>query len=258
MTNDSAPLEQARELLRLAPPLGAEARVLRRVLEGKPRQERRPLRPLVLLFSLLLSTAAAAGFGPTLVHWMGVWRQTERPPSAAVRAHATSSARPASRHATRALVPPPSAAATPAPTELGTAETTTLPPSSERSVPTAAVGAPSAAPMRLGAAAPSAAPAEAAESMLAREVSAYREAAALVAVSPGLALVRLLAHREHFPSSALAPEVSLRIVQAFTALGRDAEARREARSFVIRFPSNAKRAEMEAVADGAPLERPGQ
>jgi TolA-binding protein len=91
---------------------------------------------------------------------------------------------------------------------------------------------------------------------LAREVAAYREAAALVATSPGLALVRLRAHRDHFPSSPLAPEVSLRIVQAFTALGRETEARREARSFVIRYPHNAKRAEMQAVADGAPLERP--
>jgi hypothetical protein len=94
------------------------------------------------------------------------------------------------------------------------------------------------------------------ESALAQEVAAYREAAALVATSPGLAIVRLRAHREHFPKSALGEEVSLRLVQAFAALGRTADARREAQSFVVRYPHSAKYQELRAVADGAPVRRP--
>jgi outer membrane protein assembly factor BamD (BamD/ComL family) len=77
-----------------------------------------------------------------------------------------------------------------------------------------------------------------------------------VTSSPGLAIVRLRAHRDHFPTSALGQEVSLRLVQAVTALGRDADARREAQTFVTRYPQSARRAEMEAIAGGAPLARP--
>ncbi|HEV8550302.1 MAG TPA: hypothetical protein VGQ57_14760, partial [Polyangiaceae bacterium] len=113
MRTDSAPLEQARALLRLKPPPGAEARVLRRVLERKRAPERRPLRPLVLVFSLLVSATAAAVGGAPLARWVGAklatepQRGPELPPHASVPPRTTSQ-RAATPHAPVPNVPTPS------------------------------------------------------------------------------------------------------------------------------------------------------
>ena len=94
----------------------------------------------------------------------------------------------------------------------------------------------------------SATPAQEAPSTLAEEVAAYRAAEALVADSPGLAIARLNAFRHRYPASPLAEEASLRLIQALLALGRENEARRQARHFVVQYPRSAKRAELEALA----------
>jgi len=95
----------------------------------------------------------------------------------------------------------------------------------------------------------------ASESLLAQQVAAYREASGLVQTSPGLAIVRLRAFQERWPTSPLGEEASIRLVQALVALGRDADARAQAAAFVTRYPASRRRAELEALASGARVER---
>jgi hypothetical protein len=237
MTEPKVSIARARELLAVPAAAGARARVLGRVLAVRPGTVRRPLRrALVLATALLVSATAAAVAGPALVRWTG-WSDNVTVPGRALtppsRVGPTRSRPPLAKTPSPApmlaIEPPPSPVATDA-----SAVSSPLPPAT---VPIAARPAPTPA-------------ATSSTSTLAQEVAAYREAAALVATSPALAVVRLRTHREHFPASALGPEVSLRLVQAFTALGRGADARREAQSFLIRYPRSPKRAEMQAIVDG--------
>jgi TolA-binding protein len=244
MTEPSLELARARELLAVTPPPGARARVLAAVLDSRRPVAQKPLwRALVLVTALLVTTTAAAVGGPALARWAGRQSRTEfaRSPGTA----AVHPARPlphgghaAPAHASPAANPPLSADPPPA-----------VPPLAPSAMLAPTMSPPLARPRSSLEPPPPLLPNP---SLLAQEVAAYREAAALVATSPGLAIVRLRAHRERFPGSALGPEVSLRLVQAFTALGRSADARREAQSFLARYPRSPKRAEMLAIVDGAP------
>ena len=245
MNEPQLSLARARELLSVTPSPAVRARILRAVLAPRPPRARKSIgRTLVVVAALLVSaTAAAVVAPPRFARWLG-WRSplesakrgaTPSPPRTRPR-----DARPVAPHdgprvvsSSQALVPSPPSVRAPEPP-----------------VPTVAPTARSAPP--------STAPPAPSTSLLAQEVAAYREAAALVDTSPGLAIVRLRAHREHFPASALGPEVSLRLVQAFTALGRGADARREAQSFLVRYPHNPRRPEMQAIVDGAPLRTPSE
>ena len=240
---------EARAALSLTPPPGAKARVLAAVLEPRPSRMRRPVRAPILAFALLVSASAAAVGGPPLVRLATrAFTFGKEPNGDSLRARGekvgvSTTARPAARSTPNRAVPreaAPSAVVTPP----DAAPSTALAPAPDRRTPNASGAAEGKRVEPPG------------DSSLAQEVALYREAAALVATSPGLAIVRLRAHRERFPRSALGEEVSLRLVQAFGALGRASDAQREAQSFVVRYPRSAKYAELRAIADGAPLRRP--
>lgn len=237
MTAPHVSVARARELLTVSAPAGARARVLRQVLAVRPGTARRSIRrTLILVTALLVSATAAAVAGPALVRWTG-WSATVPAPRRVVT--------PPSRVAPARTRGPATKTHEPGPAVVETPTASPAPDTSSVSPPRPVPGPGLAA---RPAPSPSTVPSA---SSLAQEVAAYREAAALVTTSPALAIVRLRAHREHFPASALGPEVSLRLVQAFTALGRSADARREAQSFLIRYPQSSKRAEMQAIVDGA-------
>jgi hypothetical protein len=244
MTEPSLELARARELLAATPPPGARARVLAAVLDSRRPVAQKPLwRALVFVSALLVTTTAAAVGGPALVRWAGRQSRAEFAPSPG--AAALHPARPLTRGGHAA---PAHALPTPTP-PLSAAPPSAVPPLAPSAMLAPTVSPPTVRPRSSVEPTASSLPSP---SALAQEVAAYREAAALVATSPGLAIVRLRAHRERFPGSALGPEVSLRLVQAFTALGRSADARREAQSFLARYPRSPKRAEMLAIVDGAP------
>lgn len=253
MSDPVIPFAEAREALSLTPPPGAKARVLTAIRGTRAERARRPLRLPAIAFALLVSTTAAAVGGPPFVRWstraLGVHTERHRPspvaPSAEKQARARGTpgaARLVAEAPAEGALPPPASPA--APVEAPTTEV--LSPDGKRRTASApgTPGDPSADRAR--------------DSALAEEVAAYHEAAALIASSPGLAIVRLRAHRERFPKSVLGEEVSLRLVQAFGALGRDADARREAQSFVVRYPHSAKYRELRAIADGARVRRPDE
>jgi outer membrane protein assembly factor BamD (BamD/ComL family) len=87
-------------------------------------------------------------------------------------------------------------------------------------------------------------------------VAAFKEAESLLAASPGLAIVRLRAFKEHWPHSPLGEEASIRVIQALVALGRDADARAQAARFIEQYPRSSRRAELAAFADGVKSQRP--
>jgi TolA-binding protein len=241
MNDVSGNLARARELLNLEPTPGAKARVLANVRAGTKRERRSPGRALIVAFALLgASTAGALGM-PEVARW---FLAPALPPAAAsVPSGAPIRTPPLPpRHLAPSEGTPAASTSDTASLEPGTRP---LPPASRPPLPAApALDIERRAPAASGSAAPSAG------STLAQEVAAYEEAAALVSTQPGLAIVRLRAHREHFPGSALGEEVSLRLVQAFTALGRDADARREAAAFIARYPRSPKRAAMQTLAEG--------
>jgi len=238
MNSVSPDLARARELLSVEPAPGAKARVLANVLAGPSRQRRSPRGALIVAFALLGASTAAALGTPEIARWFAApARSGGTAPLSRTPDHA--------RATTARHVPPPAAAASDA-ASIEPPSSLPLEPSSGQSAAPGALPSPETE-HRSAAVTPSAAPSAA--STLAQEVAAYEEAAALVTTQPGLAIVRLRAHRERFPASALGEEVSLRLVQAFTALGRVADARREAAAFVTRYPRSPKRAAMQTLAD---------
>ena len=255
MTDPVINFAEARGALSLTPAPGAKARIFAAIHEPRAERVRHPLRLPVIAFALLVSATAAAVGGPPLLRWSTNALAAQKEKYRASPA-APTSAKGGTTKARGATPAAPSATA-PDPAEL---IPTPSSPSSAASIdaPTTQNGGRSAARHDDSSRSASDTPASQAarDSALAEEVAAYREAAALVASSPGLAIVRLRAHRDRFPKSALGEEVSLRLVQAFGALGRDADARREAQSFVVRYPHSAKYRELRAIADGAPVRRP--
>jgi hypothetical protein len=89
-------------------------------------------------------------------------------------------------------------------------------------------------------------------SELSQQVANYREAVALLSASPEIALESLLAHRRHWPNSAIVHEVDLRIIQALVSLGRRHEAQNAARRFLERYPDSARVPEVRRIAESDP------
>jgi outer membrane protein assembly factor BamD (BamD/ComL family) len=85
-------------------------------------------------------------------------------------------------------------------------------------------------------------------SALSEQVTSYSEAVALLPGDAARALTRLRAFRERWPASPLAHEVALRTIQALVSLGRDSEARQEARTFVMSYPNSPKVADVRELA----------
>lgn len=236
MTDVNSALERARALLATEPLPGAQQRVLAAVLARDKAPRPRRARALVLAVAVVLTTSAGAlalveaprlGRALALVRHAGSWAT---PNTSAVGAR---KARPEAKPAV------PASSAGP---QWG-------PPSVASVNPTPELPHAPAASSSVHANA-NASAAHDAPSSLAEEVAAYREAEALVGDSPGLAVARLNAFRHRYPASPLVEEASLRLIQALLALGRDDEARRQARHFVQLYPTSAKRAELERFANG--------
>ena len=88
-------------------------------------------------------------------------------------------------------------------------------------------------------------------SELSQQIADYRQAVALLRNDPAACLQRLKMHRAKWPSSAIAHEVDLRIIEALVSLGRRAEAADVARVFLRRYPDSARAAEVRHVAESA-------
>jgi TolA-binding protein len=233
MTDVKRALATARILLATEPLAGASERVRRAVLARAESKRPRRARPLVLAMAVALTTSAAALAvveAPHLGKMLALWR------------HPSSSAAPsAPAHPARQTRPPAQPAASP----LRSAQPEMRPPSvaSVNPIPELPRSPATGAAERANAT-----PAHDSPPSLAEEVAAYREAEALVGESPGLAIARLNAFRHRYPASPLAEEASLKLIQALLALGRQDDARRQARHFIVQFPGSAKRAELEALA----------
>jgi hypothetical protein len=245
MTHPSSEFAAARAAVTLSPPIGARERVLHRLVSNGSRRGARPVRALVLVLTTLVTTTAAAVGVSVVPRWL------EQHRFLIAGAHGSM---PAARDATtpnsRRAVPhaaPAAASAVPGPALLPSPDLPELPaPLEPRPLP-AVIPHPSA---HVEAATPAAS-----ESLLSQQVAALREASGLVATSPGLAIVRLRAFEERWPNSPLGEEAAVRLVQALVALGRDADARSQAHAFVTRYPASRRRAEMDALVSGAPLNR---
>ncbi|HEY5955451.1 MAG TPA: hypothetical protein VIV60_02810 [Polyangiaceae bacterium] len=256
MANSRSPeLQRAKTILdeaALAP--GARERIYWGVVHKPARLARGRWRVSLMVFGWL--TAASAAYGIGRIAYLTLPNHAQ---SAATSATPLPSTQPMNRRAAGrgrldpAAQKPDVASAKPAPIPEATQRTTiaTAPPSTAsadaiastaldtrvRAAPVTSVAASRAAPVSDGA------------SELSLQVTDYKQAVALLNQQPELALERLYAHRRHWPNSAIAHEVDLRIIQSLVAQGHIERARAAARSFLQRYPGSERSAEVSRIAE---------
>lgn len=249
--SDPAPnMAAIRELLTSVPPAHARREILAQLLAGDRSRARSPLRFGVVVFATLVIATAAVGM-TVVPHWLA----PQRPVETAVPVLPTSTATPATPHAPHRASPKPAPLESAAPEET-LVPTPDLPASPPSVAPVPASGASSVKSSATSVPSVPSSPLDPSE--LAEQVAAFKEAESLLATSPGLAIVRLRAFKEHWPRSPLGEEASIRVIQALEALGRDADARAQAARFVSQYPRSSRRAELAAFAAGAKPERSEQ
>jgi hypothetical protein len=278
MTNRTPELEHAKALLDAAElARGARERIYWRVVHRPERAAHGHWRLAVLVFGWLTAASAAYGLGRVVLS--NLPKRAELPSIAPAAPLASSAVK---RRAARYLAPSPTAplpdaaenptvpearratdsaaaastragandfanAATPR-ARLGETGNSAEPAGAAPAAATAATSVAKASAAPAGRLATSGGNADVA-SELSLQVAEYREAVALQPASPHAALERLYAHRRRWPSSSIAHEVDLRIIQSLLALGQTESARAAARTFLQHYPGSARREEVRRIAE---------